>query len=347
MSGAQIYASARPVLIWREKMDFSIPTLIYQVVLLFLMMVPGYLLGRFRLVDQTFNKGVSNLVLYIAQPALVVVSYVRDFDVAILINSLWVFLFSLVAHALFYGVSMLTYNNAEDAKRRMLRFATIFSNAAFMGIPLVAKMNPAWALYASIYNITFNLFLWTVGVNICADGKDEQAELDAPEVAVKKKPASILNAIIHPVFIAAVIGLVIFITPVSNVICEGNIVFDALKMLSNLVAPLSMTVIGVRMSGINFRGFFTDKYLYGFLALRHFILPLILSGIMRLMALLFPISDEVIWVTAILASTPAATSATMFAVKYDCDAEYVSKIVATSTVLSVLSMPLVMLITTL
>ena len=332
------------------KMEFSVPTLIYQVVLLFIMMVPGYLIKRLGLVDDGFAKGVSNLVLYIAQPALVVVSYVRAFNLDILINSLWVFLFSIVAHALFCAVAILVFKNAEDAKRRMLTFATIFSNAAFMGIPLVAKMNPDWALYASIYNITFNLFLWSLGVNICT--KDRECECVCgegcePLPAPKMKGGSIKNAIIHPVFIAAVIGLTIFVTPASEWLTEGNLVFDSLKMLSNLVAPLSMTVIGIRMAGINFRGFFTDKLLYVFMLLRHIALPLLVVGIMRLIALFAPISDEVIWVTAILASTPAASSATMFAVKYDCDAEYVSKVVAASTIISVGTMPLVMLIATL
>ncbi len=332
-------------------MDFSVSTLIYQVVLLFIMMVPGYLIKRLGLVDDGFGKGVSNLVLYIAQPALVLVSYVRSYDERILINSLWVLLFSIIAHSLFYGVSMLCFKSAEDAKRRMLRFATIFSNAAFMGIPLVAKMNAEWALYASIYNITFNLFLWSLGVSICTVGRDETEVSDElPDGAVmakKKGGASILRAIIHPVFIAAAIGIIVFVTPLSDFLVEGNLVYDSLKMLSGLVAPLSMTVIGIRMAGINLRGFFRDKFLYLFVALRHLVLPLAVVLVMRLMALALPIADEVIWVTAILASTPAASSATMFAVKYDCDAEYVSKLVAASTIISVATMPLVMLVATL
>ncbi len=329
-------------------MDFSVQTLIYQVVLLFIMMIPGFLIKRLGLVDDGFGKGVSNLVLYIAQPALVVVSYVRKFNVDILVNSLWVFLFSVVAHALFCIVSTLVYKSAEDARRRMLTFATIFSNAAFMGIPLVAKMNPEWALYASIYNITFNLFLWSLGVSICT--KDRCVEAGDIEDALPHhtvKGSGIVRAIIHPVFIAAMIGIVIFVTPADEWLGEGNLIYDSLSMLSNLVAPLSMTVIGIRMAGINFRGFFTDKFLYIFLLLRHIALPLAVVGIMRLVALIAPVSDEVIWVTAILASTPAASSATMFAVKYDCDAEYVSKVVAVSTIISVLSMPLVMLVATL
>lgn len=333
-------------------MEFSISTLIYQVVLLFVMMIPGYLIKHHGLVDDGFGKGVSNLVLYIAQPALIIVSYVRAFNLDILINSLWVLLFSMIAHALFCVISTVAYKSAEDAKRRMLTFATVFSNAAFMGIPLVAKMNPEWALYASIYNITFNLFLWSFGVNICTKDREPEAcaaeETDEPlaEPKVYDK-GSLLNAIRHPVFIAALLGILIFVTPVSDILVEGNLVYDSLKMLSNLVAPLSMTVIGMRMAGINFKGFFNDRFLYHFIILRHIALPLLVVGIIRLVALFLPISDEVIWVTAILASTPAASSATMFAVKYDCDAEYVSKFVAMSTMISVATMPLVVLIGTL
>ena len=118
-------------------------------------------------------------------------------------------------------------------------------------------------------------------------------------------------------------------------------------MLKNLVAPLSMIVIGIRLADIDFRGFFTDKNLYVFLALRHLILPLAVAGVCKLLMLTGVIDSNVYLVTVIMASAPAASSATMFAEKYDCDAAYVSKLVSVSTILSIATMPLVLMIATL
>ena len=116
-------------------------------------------------------------------------------------------------------------------------------------------------------------------------------------------------------------------------------------MLKDLVIPLSMTVIGLRLADIDFRGIFKDKAMYLFLALRHLVLPAIVFAVMRLLSLLnIGITNDVILVVLIMGCAPAASSATMFAEKYDCDAAYVSKLVAVSTILSIATMPLVILL---
>ena len=85
--------------------------------------------------------------------------------------------------------------------------------------------------------------------------------------------------------------------------------------------------------------------MYLFLFLRHLALPLLFLGIIKLLDLVgLPISEGVGLTALILASTPSATSATMFAEKYNCDAPYTSRLVIVSTLLSILTMPLVVLL---
>ena len=334
-------------------------SIINSVAMLFIMMIPGVILKKCNMISDGFGKGLSNFVLYIAQPALIFVAYLKEFSMDILINSLWVLLFSVVAHSIFAVVSLFVFKKAPDEKARMLKFATIFSNAAFMGIPLITVVledtYPGSTLYASIYNITFNLFLWSLGVRICTAGKDENqdgvddyrevSQLIAPKVdddKVKNASGSILKAIIHPVTISALIGLVFLVLPINGYV--PKIALDSLDMLKATVAPLSMVVIGIRLADLNLKGAFTDKYMYFFLLLRHFALPAIVVGILKLVGLFAPIPTVVSTVIAILASTPAATSATMFAEKFNCDALYVSRLVTISTLLSIASMPLIIML---
>lgn len=310
------------------------------------MMFPGIILKKCKLSTDGLGKGISNLVLYIAQPALIFLAYVRPYDGKVLVNAAYVLAFSIVAHVLFSVVAMMFFKKAPDGMRRMLRFATVFSNAAFMGIPLIsAVLGDEATLYASIYNITFNLFLWSFGVYICTDKRDVDGDgIHDDEHLRKKGNASITKALLHPVTIAAAIGLVFFFTPLDAHI--PGIVTECLTMLKNLVAPLSMVVIGLRLADMNLRGFFKQKELYIFIALRHIVLPCIVFLIMRVLVLVgLNIADDVIISVLIMASAPAATSATMFAEKYDCDADYVSKLVAISTILSLVTMPLVSLLT--
>lgn len=320
--------------------------IIYNVALLFIMMVPGILLKKCNLSTDGIGKGLSNLVLYIAQPALIFLAYVRDYDESIMRGSIVVLALSVVAHAIFCAVALPVFKNAPNGKDRMLKFATIFSNAAFMGIPLIAAVLeescPGATLYASIYNITFNLFLWSLGVYICTNEKDANKNNIDDHIEARKSGASITKALVHPVTIAAAIGLIFFILPINSYVPE--LAVESLTMLKGLVAPLSMVVIGLRLADMDFKGVFRDKYMYIFLALRHLVLPLLVVGVIKLLGLVgLTIDDTVAMVVVIMASAPAATSATMFAEKYDCDAAYVSRLVTISTLLSIATMPLILL----
>lgn len=303
--------------------------LIYNVGLLFLMLVPGILLAKCGLAAEGLGKGLANLVLYIAQPALIVVAYIRPYSQEILLNLLYVFLFSVVAHVLFAVAAFLSYRRAPDGMRKMLRFATVFSNAAYMGIPLLeAVLGLEAAIYASIYSITFNVFIWSLGVFLCTGDK---------------KQASPKKVLTHPVVISSALGILLFFLPVEAYV--PALVVEALTMLKNLVAPLSMIIIGLRLSEIDLRGIFRDRYLYQFLCMRLLILPFIVFALMRGLAFLgVPIGREVMTVILVSASTPAATATSMFAEKFDCDAVYAGKLVSISTILSIATMPLLSLL---
>ena len=334
----------------RASVDVAL-NIVINVGILFLMMIPGILLKKCRLCQDGFGKGVSNLVLYIAQPALIFLAYLKEFDKEVVKNCLVVLLLSVVAHCIFL-LALLFYKKTTEDRRRMLRFATIFSNAAFMGIPLItAVLGAEYTIYASIYNITFNLFLWTLGVHICTAGN----VLD--DGTVLKSQASVKKALLHPVTIAAALGIICFVLtkyiPVHEFIngdyLRGNgadiiytdIIYKPLEAISNLVAPLSMLVLGLRIADIDFRGFFKDKHVYLFVLLRHIALPaVVLLAMWGLYLIGLPITKEVFKVIILMAAAPAASSATMFAEKYDCDAAYVSKIVALSTILSIVTMPI-------
>ena len=335
-----------------------IPDIIYNVVLLFIMMVPGVILKKCGLSADGVGKGISNLVLYVAQPALIFLAYLREFSWELLINSVYVLALSVVAHVIFSFVALSAFRREPDSARRMLRFATVFSNAAFMGIPLISAIFestfPEATVYASIYNITFNFFLWSLGVYICTDDRDEDGDgvtdgdvlTDYHEVRKKKKStASPLKALYHPVTIAALLGLVFFIFPIHGVLDDfaGGIIVDSLAMLRGLVAPLSMTVIGLRLADMDFHGVLRDRAMYLFLAFRHFVLPIIVVLVIKILSLGGLQIDRVVsTVVVIMAAAPAASSATMFAEKYDCDAAYVSRLVTISTLLCIFTMPLIL-----
>ena len=303
--------------------------LIYQVGLLFLMLIPGMVMTKCGLSTDGLGKGLANLVLYIATPALIVVAYIRTLDYEILKNLMWVFVLSFFSHFLFALIAFACFKKAENGQKKMLRFATIFSNAGYMGIPLiVAVLNEEAAIYASIYNITFNLFLWSLGVIICTG---------------EKKQASFKKVFFHPVTISAIIGLAIFLLPIDAYV--PTILIDGMHMLKNLVAPLSLIIIGLRLTNLKLRVVLRDRYLYEFLFLRLLLLPTTIFAVMKLFSLFFPgINVTVMTVILVASSTPAATATSMFAEKYNCNATYAGTLVSISTLIAILTMPIISLL---
>lgn len=327
--------------------------LIANVAVLFMMMIPGLILKKCNMVPDGFGKGLSNLVLYIAQPVLIVCAYLdcsHSFS-EVWHNILWVFVLSVVAHVVFAVVALLSFGRVEEGRQKMLRFATVFGNAAFMGIPLIEVICGAEAaIYASIYNVTFNLFLWTLGVYICTRKKgtdqdgDGDADLVDDMIGLRKSARSEISlqrVLLHPVTLASLIGFSCLVLSFNRHTATLGFLWDGMSMIKNLVAPLSMMVIGLRLADIEWKGAFSDASSYFFLFLRHLLLPVTVLAVMKLLVYFgIPLSMLVQDVVIILAATPAASSAVMFAEKYDCDVAFISRLVVESTILSIVTMPL-------
>ena len=207
-----------------------------------------------------------------------------------------------------------------------------------MGIPVLSDVfGEECAIYATFYVVWFNIFCYSLGRLIYTEDKSY--------ISFKK-------AIFNPAVLPILMGLVIFLTGagtwIKNVIDEPtvvgigfNVIYKVLEVFRNMVAPASMLVIGARLADIDFKGIFNDKYMYPFVALRLLVLPAIIWLMLRLISFTGLLDQTAFSVLLILASTHAAAVTTMFAELYDGDSPYAGKLVAITTILSVITMPIV------
>ena len=302
----------------------DIGLLFSRVLLLLLMVLPGFAVRKADIVNSSAPKTLADIVLYILQPAMLLSAFIRPFDSSILINIGWILLFSFLSHTVFYLLSFLFFRRAPDKLKKVYRFGVVFSNAGYMGIPLITAIfgNDA-AIYAAIYVIGFSFFSWSAGRFIYTGNRIF--------ISLKK-------IFFNPSTIPTYIGIIIFIFSLSDFI--PLIIVDFVSSFGDAVAPISMLLVGMRLAEINVKGAL-NKYLPLALLLRLIVFPLIILIILKVFVI-FGIyeSDIVTSVTVICASTPAATMTSMLAEKYDCSADSAGVFVSVSTLFSVVTMPL-------
>ncbi len=324
----------------------DVQILFEQVCVLVLMIIPGALLKKSGLVDESFGKSISNLILYAAQPALIIAGFTSvDVTAEILIRMLAVFILGIASQLLMFVVSNLLFKKAEISKRRVLIFSTVFTNAGYMGIPLLCAIfediHPEIAIYAAVYVTGFNILLWSLGAYLYTDNKEY--------ISVKKM-------VLNPATISTFVGIAILVLSAipftrDNVIVpyvrSGGIIPSLIDGLKALVAPLAMFIIGFRLVNVRLLSALRDKYLYIQIFLSLFVLPAVIWGILKLLALLNIYTDPLTMsVLLISVAAPSATATCMFSEKFDGDSEYAGLIVSVTSILCVASMPLVCLLTT-
>ncbi|HOP10118.1 MAG TPA: AEC family transporter [Oscillospiraceae bacterium] len=303
--------------------------LLKAVALMILFIIPGFALRKLGFADGTVAKGFANTILYITQPAMLIVLFIRPYDASIMKTAAWVFGFSMVVHAFFYLIMMRFFKKAPEKIAKVSRFGAIFSNAGYMGIPvIVAALGNEAGIYASVYIIAFNIYAWSLGALVYSGDK---------------KYISAKKVFINPATVPIYIGLLFFLLPIDQYV--PTLVVDGLTTLKETVAPMAMMLIGIRLADVKIKSAFKDKWMWQTLAIRLFLLPAIAWGIMRVVGLTGWFADiTAMTVVLICASTPCSTITSMFAEKFDCEPVYASKIVSISTVFSVLTIPLVSLL---
>lgn len=304
-------------------------TLFQSVLLLFLLMIPGYLLRKCKIGGDTLPRDLSNIILYVAQPAMIVVAFIRDFDKEVAFNAAGVLVFSFIAHTIFYFIAKLLFRKAPHEIAKIYRFGVIFSNAGYMGIPLIkAIFDDSAAIYASVYIIAFNFFTWSLGCLIYSEDKSY--------ISPKKM-------FINPATIPIYIGILIFLLPINQYV--PVVLVDALDKFSGVVAPISMMLLGMLLADVKLKTAFIDRYLWEALAVRLLLFPALIWGVVKLVSLTGIYNSEIATaVTLICAATPSAAATGMFATKFGCDTQTASKFVSISTIFSILTMPIVALL---
>ena len=311
-----------------ENMDF-LSTFI-NVLIIVVLAVPGFFLRRAKLFPDKAASVLATLLLYIAQPFLMMASLLgKQFRPEMLPGFGWVILFAVSLQLLVYFIARLAFSRDKDkAAARAAVASSYLGNVGFMGIPVMQMLFPGndeLVLYTVIYNIAFNAMAWTLGVYA---------------VTGEKRHVSPLKILINPPTIAVIAALPFFFC--SLPIPEQ--VMTPIQYLGDMTLPLSMIILGVRLADMPIRALVCNVRVYAVSAIKLIVSPLAGLGVMLLLRLVFPIESSVIIALFIIGAMPTASSALNFAEMYGGDCETAAASTLMSTVLCIATIPVLMLL---
>ena len=274
---------------------------------LIVLVIPGFLLTKYKFIGEKAAEAFSTFVLYGSQTVMVFMGFQgKAFSPEIGINMLVV---AGVATVVMFGIyaiaCLMIRNKSDDVKRRTMRYGCVFSNCGYMGLPLINSLFNGQEclseaiIYTAVVLAVFNVINWTLGAYICTNDK---------------KSISIKKVLLNPVIISVVLGFLVYgivQVPLVDLAPQGGKVdifvekvMSSLDIIGNTVTPLSMTVIGIKLAGVNTKQLFLDKDAYYVTAIK-----LIGMSIFAMLVVKFlPVNDVVKYTMFFLFSTPCATT---------------------------------------
>ncbi len=295
----------------------SLP-LISRVMAVFLLIVIGYTARKAKVLDKNLVRGISGFILNVAIPFTVIAGFDRSIPKTALPDLLSTGLWAIILHSVAIVLSTLAYRKLPDVERKVISYGTVFSNCGFMGFPVVASTyGKIGVMYASIYVVVFQTFIWTYGVALFSGGKAW---------------AKLAKALINPGIISVAIGAVLWFLPFDLPVFMS----DAIGFMSDLTTPLSMVVVGASLAEVPLKGLAEGWELWLGTAARIVLMPLISLGIIKILG----INDLPAKVAVFLTAMPVAAQSVMFAERYEADVGLASRLVFVTTVLSALTIPL-------
>lgn len=294
-------------------------TIFNQTIIMLILIITGIICFKTGIISKEGNKELSKLVLYVVNPMIILMSYQTDYNSKLVKNLLISFGLAIISYIIFIFGAYLFIPKRENRETEIERFSVIYSNCGFMGIPLInALFGGEGVFYLTAFITTFNFVVWTHGIIMLSGQKDLR---------------SVVKVFYSPVILSIVIGLILFFLQIKL----PSLISEAFNFIANLNTPLAMIVSGVTMSDTKILDVIKKKSIYYVALLKLFLIPAILTIVLSF----FNLPDEVRIPVIVAASAPSAATCTLQCISLGKNSLYASEIFAFTTILSVVSLPLI------
>ena len=296
---------------------------VFQTMLkLFLLLVLGFVLFKCHIFDECTNKKISALIVNVASPMLII-SSIAGVEGS---NKSIVFLMIGAGILMYIGFIILgkIINRIFPFPKKdwpVYECMVVFANTGFMGYPVLLDVFGQEAVfYASLIHMAFNFFVYTYAIMCLTKGDDSEFKLN-------------FKQLLTPGIILIFVGIFIYLFDIQL----PSVLMDTINSVGSLTAPLSMMMIGSSLAVYPIKDSFTDWRSYVFAFVRLMIVPFVTMIMCRLLH----IDAYYANITIITNAMPVGSMVLMLATQYNANVKIVTRNIVVSTLLSVITIPIV------
>ncbi len=289
--------------------------IVEQLLQMFIVVLFGFLLAKQGVLNETSQQEIARMLTKFVVPLTLVLAFQQPFDRNQLVGLGWAFIGAL----LIFLTRILWAHFGFRGADKIDRYATIFSNSVFVGIPIIFPiLGYEGILYLSMYLIVSGTLQYTYGIWSLSEGKEK---------------ITFKSALTNPGILGTATGLILYVFQIQL----PEVAFNSLDTIAGLSSPLGIILLGGYLARSQFKEVFFAWRNYWVISHRLIITPIL--GFIVLW--LLPIEDPTILLTlAIVNCTPTAVNTAVFSQIYGGDYEYGARIVILSSIFSMLTMPL-------
>ncbi len=303
-------------------MDFFADMLSVQLTL-FCLIVAGILIKRIGILNDAGRKALSDLLINVILPCNIVRSFMSGTQISgdFVQNCILMVVLSTAIQITATCGSKLLFRKYSRKQKSVLSYGIICSNSSFVGLPIAETLfGDLGVMYTSVFQIPIRFTMWTAGLALFT--------------SVNRKDA-FRKLVRHPCIISIFIGLLMMVLPVQPPAFLDN----TITAISRCTTPVSMLVIGSILADASVKSLFSKPVLY-YTFLRLLAFPLLVY----LVLLPFHLDSVLVDLAVLMTGMPAGSTGAVLADQYDCDAPFYSELIFTSTLLSILTIPLLTLL---
>lgn len=296
-------------------MEISV-VILEQLVQMFFIMMFGFVLVKAGVLNMHGSQQVANVVTKFIIPIVLMMSFQQEFDSNQLISLGFALLGAVVISLSRIVVAHYTLKNYT----KIDRYGVVFSNTAFMGIPIIFPLlGYEGIFYLSTYIVVSAILQFTYGIWSLSDGKE---------------PITIKRALTNPGTLGAFAGILLYLARIQL----PTLIYDSFDTIAGLSSPLGMILLGGYLARSQLKEIFLVKKNYWTVFNR-----LILSPLVGLLLIwLLPITNEQVLLTLVIANcTPIAVNTALFSQLYGGDYEYGARLIVLASLLSMGTMPII------